>query len=361
MTIEPMAAPTGAFASAVAALHPADEAAAAAAAARQDRLVKPAGSLGALEALSIRLAALAGRCPPPVPDRPAVAIFAADHGVVAAGVTPWPSEVTRQMVAAACAGVAASSVLARQVGARLVTVDVGVAGDPLPEHPSLWHRRVRSGSDDLSRGPAFTLVEAVAALDAGAACAAQLVAEGADLLVTGEMGIGNTTAAAAVIAALTGRPAAEVTGRGTGIDDTMLTTKTGVVARAVARLAPCADAVDVLAEVGGLEIAALAGFVVGAAAARVPVVLDGVITLAGALTAVRLAPGCAPALIAGHRSVEPGAGVALAALGLDPLLDLGLRLGEASGALAAVPLVQAAAALLGQMATFDEAAVSGKD
>jgi nicotinate-nucleotide--dimethylbenzimidazole phosphoribosyltransferase len=265
------------------------------------------------------------------------------------------------MVGAACAGVAASSVLARQVGARLVAVDVGVAGEPLAPHPSLWHRRVRAGSDDLSSGPALSRADVVAALDVGAAAAAQLVAEGADLLVTGEMGIGNTTPAAAVIAALTGRTADRVTGRGTGIDDGMLAVKTDVVRRAVARVPARADAVAVLAEVGGLEIAALAGFAVGAAAARVPVVLDGVITLAGALAAVRLAPGCGVALVAGHRSVEPGADVALTALGLDPLLDLGLRLGEASGALLAVPLVRAAAAVLGEMATFDEAAVAGKD
>lgn len=362
MTDAPMTGATsGAFAAAVAALRPADDAAAAAARARQDRLVKPEGSLGRLEDLSVQLAALAGRCPPPVPAAPAVAVFAADHGVVAAGVTPWPSEVTRQMVAAAVGGGAACAVLARRAGARLVAVDVGVAGDPLPPHPDLWAHRVRSGTADLSTGPALTAAEVARALDVGAACAARLVADGADLLVTGEMGIGNTTAAAAVIAALTGAGAADVTGRGTGIDDGMLATKTRVVAGAVARLAGDAEPGRVLAAVGGLEIAALAGFVVGGAAARVPVVLDGVITLAGALAARRLAPGCAPALVAGHRSVEPGARVALGALGLDPLVDLGLRLGEASGALLAVPLVQAAAAVLGGMATFDEAAVSERD
>lgn len=351
----------GAFEAAVAALRPPDEAAAAAALDRQARLVKPAGSLGRLETLSVRLAALAGRCPTPVPERPAVAVFAADHGVVAAGVTPWPSEVTRQMVAAACGGGAACAVLARRAGARLVAVDVGVMGDPLPDHPSLWSLRVRPGTADLSTGPAMTAADVTAALDAGATVAARLVAEGADLLVTGEMGIGNTTPAAAVIAALAGVDAADATGRGTGIDDAMLATKTAVVRAALGRLPAGADARTVLAEVGGLEIAALAGYVVGAAAARVPVVLDGVITLAGALAATRLAPGCAVALVAGHRSVEPGATVALDALGLDPLVDLGLRLGEASGALVAVPVVQAAAALLGGMATFDEAAVSERE
>ena len=351
----------GAFAAAVAALRPLDAGAVAAAAARQDRLVKPAGSLGRLEGLSVQLAGLAGACPAPVPARPAVAIFAADHGVVASGVTPWPSEVTRQMVAACCAGVSASAVLARHVGARHVSVDVGVAGEPLPAHPALWAHRVRAGSADLSREPALSGADVAAALDVGAAVAARLVAEGADVLLTGEMGIGNTTPAAAVIAAITGAPPAVCTGRGTGVDDATWATKVRVVEAGVRRLGAAvgddADAAVVLAEVGGLDIAALAGFVVGAAAARVPVVLDGVITLAGALAAVRLAPACAVAMVAGHRSVEPGATIALAALGLAPLVDLELRLGEGSGALLAVPLVQAAARVLAEMATFDEVAI----
>lgn len=347
----------GAFAAAVAALRPLDAAAVAAATERQARLLKPAGSLGRLESLSVLLAGLAGRCPAPVPARPAVAIFAADHGVVASGVTPWPSEVTRQMVAACCAGVSASAVLARHAGARHLSIDVGVLGERLAPHPALWDRRVRAGSADLAVGPALTAADVAAALDVGAAVAAELVADGADLLVTGEMGIGNTTPAAAVIAALTGASSAACTGRGTGIDDAMLAVKIAVIEGALARLPAAPDPRRVLAEVGGLDIAALAGFVVGGAAARVPVLVDGVITLAATVAAVGLAPACRAAIIAGHRSVEPGASIALDALGLTSLVDLDLRLGEGSGALLAVPLVQAAARVLAEMATFDGVAV----
>jgi nicotinate-nucleotide--dimethylbenzimidazole phosphoribosyltransferase len=203
----------------------------------------------------------------------------------------------------------------------------------------------------------MTVSEARAALDVGAAVADELVAQGHDLLVTGDMGIGNTTASAALVAALTGRSAVEVTGRGTGIGDEMLAGKTAVVERATARARPLLDPVSVLADVGGLEIAALAGFVVGGVAARVPVVVDGVIALAALLVADALVPGTARACIAGHRSTEPGATIALEHLGLTPLLDLGMRLGEGTGACLAVPVVQAAARVLSEMATFDEAAV----
>ena len=351
---------TGTFARAAAEVRPNHEAAAAAARERQAMLTKPAGSLGRLETLSVQLAGIAGRCPAPVPRRPAVAVFAGDHGVVASGVTPWPQEVTAQMVANFCQGGAAVSVLARSVGASLTVIDVGVVSE-LAAHPLLRRHKVRAGTADLAVGPALSTAEVRDALDVGAAIAAELAAGGADLLVTGDMGIGNTTASAAVIAALTGSAAAACTGRGTGIDDTMLTHKTAIVERAIARIADPGDVVAVLAEVGGLEIAALAGFIVGAAAAHVPVLVDGVITLAAALAAVRLVPGSVEVIVAGHRSVEPGATIALDALGLDPLLDLGLRLGEASGATLAVPLVVAAARILGEMATFGEAAVAGRD
>ena len=351
---------SGELTTALATLAPLDAKAVAAATARQGRLVKPPGALGQLETLSIQLAGIAGQCPPPVPAHPAVALFAGDHGVVAAGVTPWPQEVTAQMVAAACHGGAAVSVLCRQFGARLVIVDVGVAS-ALTAHPLLLDRKIGAGTADLSRGPAMHRDDVDAALDVGAAVAALLVAEGADLLVTGEMGIGNTTAAAAVIAAITGARAEACTGRGTGINDTMLAHKTAIVAAAAQRArahAAVGDARAILADVGGFEIAALAGFVIGGAAAGVPVVLDGVITLAAALAAEQLAPGVVARVIAGHRSVEPGASLALSALGLDPVIDLGLRLGEASGGCLAVPIVQAAAATLGSMATFDAAAVT---
>jgi nicotinate-nucleotide--dimethylbenzimidazole phosphoribosyltransferase len=339
-------------------LVPPDASAAAAATEHLDRLTKPPGSLGRLEALAVQLAAIAGTSPPPVPTPAAVAVFAADHGVVAEGVTPWPQEVTAQMVANFCNGGAAINVLARQVGASVVVVDVGVAAE-VPDAPGLIRARVAPGTANLAAGPAMTPAQVDAALDVGAATAARLVAGGARCLVTGDMGIGNTTASAAVIAALTGRDARDVTGRGTGIDDERLARKTAVVARAAARAAGRPPR-EVLAEVGGLEIAAIAGFVVGGAAARVPVVVDGVIAAAGLLAAAALAPGVLPFVIAGHRSVEPGATAALEFVGLEPLLDLGMRLGEGTGACLAVPVVQAAARVLGEMATFDSAGVTDK-
>jgi len=359
--------PPTSFDAARAAVVPPDSRAELEAAALSDRLTKPRGALGRLEALGAQLAAIAGQCPPPVPEPVAVAVFAADHGVVSEGVTPWPSEVTAQMVANFCAGGAAINVLARQFGARVLVVDVGVA-TPRPEGPPpevLVEARVRDGTGNIAAEPAMTSGELDAALDVGAAIARRLVDEGARCLVTGEMGIGNTTAAAAVIAALCDRPAAEVTGRGTGIDDGMLRHKVAVVERALARLDTGADLdLDprtILASVGGLEIAALAGFIVGGAAAGVPVIVDGVIAGAAALAADRLAPDVRGYLVAGHRSTEPGATAVLAHLGLQPVLDLELRLGEGTGACLAVPVVQAAAHLLREMATFDSAGVTEKD
>lgn len=329
---------------------------------RQDQLTKPPGALGALEDLSVGLAGIAGACPPPVPDRPAVAVFAGDHGVHAAGVTPWPQEVTASMVENFRAGGAAVNVLARACGARVLVVDVGVAS-PVAASAAVLSRRVRSGTADLSRGPAMSVAEAREALLVGADVAAELVADGHDLLLTGDMGIGNTTPAACLVAALTGRDAADVTGRGAGVDDETLARKTELVARAVARLSDdeTGDPVRLLAAVGGLEHAALVGYVLGGAAAGVPVLLDGVIAGAAALVAARFAPDVVGHLIAGHRSVEPAHAVVLAALGLRPLVDLDLRLGEGSGAALAVPLVRAAAQLLAEMATFDAAGVSRKD
>jgi nicotinate-nucleotide--dimethylbenzimidazole phosphoribosyltransferase len=348
---------SGAFEAARAAVEPVDEAAARAARQRHDRLTKPPGSLGRVEELGARLAAIAGACPPPIPAAPAVAVFAGDHGVVAAGVTPWPQDVTAQMVRNFLAGGAAINAIARQVGATVHVVDVGVAAD-LSDLDKVDHRKVRPGTADLSTGPAMSEEEVLAALDAGADVARQLVADGHDLLATGDMGIGNTTASAALIATFTARVGASVTGRGTGIDDAMLATKAGIVTRAAERTGALAGPVSVLAEIGGLEIAALAGYVVGGAAAGVPVVVDGVIALAALLSAEAACPGVRDRCIAGHRSTEPGASAALEHLGLDPVLDLGLRLGEGTGAALAIPVVQAAARLLTEMATFEEAAVA---
>ncbi len=353
---------TGPFDTAAARVGPLDEEARADAVALHDRLTKPRGALGRLEPLGVRLAAIAGCCPPPLPTPAAVAVFAADHGVLAEGVSPWPQEVTAQMVANFCAGGAAINVLARQARARVLVVDVGVAAT-LDETPNLLRRKVRPGTANLAVEPAMSADEAMAALDIGAEVAADLVADGARCLVTGEMGIGNTTPAAALIAAFTARPPASVTGRGTGIDDAMLAHKVGVVEQALAcHAGAVADGpLATLAALGGLEIAALVGFVVGGAAARVPVVVDGVIADAAALAACALVPGVSDYLVAGHRSAEPGATAALAHLGLEPLLDLGMRLGEGSGACLALPVVEAAARVLREMATFDGAGVSEKE
>jgi nicotinate-nucleotide--dimethylbenzimidazole phosphoribosyltransferase len=341
-------------------ISPLDEQAMEAARALHARLTKPAGSLGALEELSVRLAGLAGECPPPLPEPAAVAIFAGDHGVHVQGVTPWPQEVTGQMVANFLSGGAVVNAFARQVGATVTVVDVGVLDD-LGEGPGLVAAKVRAGTRDMTAQAALTRDEVSAALEAGARVAFKLVDEGARALVTGDMGIANTTPAAALIAAFTGADAAAVTGRGTGIDDYRYTRKVAVVRAALEVHKPDpADPVGVLAAVGGLEHAAIAGFILGGASRRVPVILDGVIAVSAALAAAALAPDAIGAMVAGHRSAEPGATVALAHLGLAPLIDLGLRLGEGTGALLAVPIVASAVRVLHEVATFDSAGVSEK-
>jgi nicotinate-nucleotide--dimethylbenzimidazole phosphoribosyltransferase len=344
----------------VAAIRPADAAAMAAARDLQTRLTKPAGSLGALEDLSVRLAGLAANCPPPIPQPATVAIFAGDHGVHAQGVTPWPQEVTAQMVANFVAGGAVVNAFARQAGADVMVIDVGVA-IPLHGGATLLDANVRRGTRDMTEEPALTRDEARAAVEVGIGVAEALAVAGAGCLLTGDMGIANTTPAAALIAAFTGADPAAVTGRGTGIDDPTYARKVAVVTAALRRHAPDpADPLGVLAAVGGLEHAALAGFLLGAAARRVPVVLDGVIAVSAALAAAAFAPDAVVAMIAGHRSAEPGATVALAHLGLTPLLDLGMRLGEGSGAVLALPVVVSAVRVLHDVATFDSAGVSEK-
>src|SRR6266498_122436 len=336
-----------------------DSAAEAAAAQRQAQLLKPAGSLGRLEELGIRLAAIAGRCPPPVPASPAVLVAAGDHGVVAQGVTPWPQAVTGAMVAAMTAGQAAVNAIAAAIGAEVRLLDVGVAAAPAP-HPMVRQGNVRRGTADLAVAAAMTREQAALAVLEGAAAAGELLDAGCDLLVTGDMGIGNTTAASCLIAAFTGLQPVAVTGRGTGIDDTTWERKVKVVERALQRHAPdAADPLGVLASVGGLEHGALAGLALAGAARRVPVLLDGVNAGAAALLAATIQPRVTGFLIAGHRSVEPGASAAMEHLGLEPLLDLRMRLGEGTGALLAVPIVRSAAAVLGGMATFAEAGLEG--
>ena len=334
---------------------PPDEAARREALERHSKLAKPQGSLGGLEGLGSRLAAMAAQCPPPLPEAPAVVICAGDHGVLDRGVSPWPRAVTAAMVRNFCDGGAAVNAVAKTVGARVSVLDVGVAAG-LERHPLLRAAKVRPGTDDLSAGPAMGREEAARAVMAGSGVAEELVESGGvDLLVTGDMGIGNTTPAACLISAFTGRPAKETTGRGTGVDDETLELKTRVVDEALELHAPDpSDPLGVLAAVGGLEHAAIAGVILTGAVYGVPVVLDGVVSNSAALVAYALAPHSAQYTIAGHRSAEPGAGISLGSLGLDPLLDLDMRLGEGTGGLLAVPLVQAAARTLTEMATLEE-------
>ncbi|MCC7495547.1 MAG: nicotinate-nucleotide--dimethylbenzimidazole phosphoribosyltransferase [Fimbriimonadaceae bacterium] len=342
----------------VAAVRPGDSAAVAAALARQDRLTKPPGSLGRLEALSAQLAGIAGGCPAPVPQRPEVIIFAGDHGVVAQGVSAFPPEVTPQMVLNFLRGGAAINVLARQLGATVTVVDAGVAVE-LPPTPGLVRAKIAAGTADFSQQPAMTVDQAQAALELGVRVTQERLAAGCDLLACGEMGIGNTTPAAAITAVCTGRSPQEVTGPGTGLAAPAVQHKAAVIAAALRLHGPTAAApLELLAAVGGFELGALAGALLAAAAARVPVVVDGFIATAGALLAVGLCPGVRDYLIGGHCSQEPGHRAALQALRLEPLLDLGLRLGEGTGAVLACHLVIAAARLLAEMATFAEAGVA---
>lgn len=318
------------------------------------KLTKPPGSLGRLEELGGLLAGMAGECPPPVPRSPAVVVCAGDHGVLERGVSPWPREVTAAMVGNFCEGGAAVNAIAKTVGARVSVLDVGVASD-LERHPLLRGAKVRRGAGDLSRGPAMSREEAARAVMAGAGVAEELIESGGvDLLVTGDMGIGNTTPAACLIAAFTVRPPEEVTGRGTGIDDAMLDLKVRVVREALALHEPdSGDPLGVLAAVGGLEHAAICGVILTGAVYGVPVILDGVVSNSAALVARILTPDSVGYMIAGHRSAEPGARIALDSLELSPLLDLEMRLGEGTGGLLAVPLVQAAARVIGEMATLE--------
>lgn len=343
----------------IASIMPLDDRAQAAARERLDRLTKPPGSLGQLEDLIVQLAGMTGSAIPTLDER-AIVVMAADHGIVAQGISAFPSVVTGQMVANFLAGGAAISVLGRLHRARLVVVDLGVVVPPAP-HDRLVSRRFGPGTRDFSREPAMTRTEALGAIEVGIELASDLVATGCRLVIPGEMGIGNSTAAAAVVAALTGRPAGDVTGRGTGLDDLGLARKVAVIDAAIALHRPDpSDPVGVLAAVGGFEIAGLVGLMLGAAAVRLPVVLDGFIVGSAALAAVRLAPALGPRLIAGHRSAEPGHAVVLEALGLRPLLELDLRLGEGSGAALALGVIDAAVRLQREMATFEEAAVSDR-
>jgi nicotinate-nucleotide--dimethylbenzimidazole phosphoribosyltransferase len=337
-----------------------DHQAMSAARARQDMLTKPQGSLGRLEALSVRVAGITGN-PRPRIEHKVIVTMAGDHGVVAEGVSAYPQEVTLQMVYNFLAGGAAINVLSRQIGARVVVVDMGVAA-PLEPHPKLVDKKVASGTANMAMGPAMTHEQAVRALEAGADVVEDELAHGLDILGTGDMGIGNTTPSAAIACTLTGWPALDVVGRGTGVNDAGLARKVAVVERALAVNRPDPDdALDVLAKVGGFEIGGLAGAMLAAAAHRRPVVVDGFISTAAAMIAVGLAPRVRPYLIAAHRSQERGHRLMLDWLNLKPLVDLGLRLGEGTGAAIGISLTEAACKILVEMATFDEAGVSEKD
>ena len=330
------------------------------AAARQMALTKPPGSLGRLEDLSVRLAGIFGVDRPVIRGK-AVIVAAGDHGVVAQGVTGYPQAVTAQMARNFLAGGAAISVMARLGGVRQIVVDAGIASARLPNHPDLRTLRVGRGTADMSRGPAMTRSQAVLCIEAGAALAAEVAASGADLIATGDMGIGNTTPSSAITAVMTGMPPDETTGEGTGRSPEELRRKAAVVSRALEVNAPDpGDPIDVLAKVGGFEIGVLAGVVLGAACERRAIVLDGFISGAAALIAHGLRPAARDYMIASHRSAEKGHRAVLSHLGLDPLLDLGMRLGEGTGAVLAMGIIEAAAACLTGMATFGEAGVADR-
>ncbi|WP_223068977.1 nicotinate-nucleotide--dimethylbenzimidazole phosphoribosyltransferase [Paenibacillus caui] len=340
-------------------IEPLDQAAIQQAQSRLDSLTKPPGSLGKLEELALRLAGITGNPYPSFPQK-LVVVMAADHGVCAEGVSAFPQEVTGQMVLNFLNGGAAVNVLARQAGADVACVDIGVIGEL--SVPGLIRRKVRPGTANMAAGPAMSREEALSAIETGIAIVREAYAKGTRLFVTGEMGIGNTTASAAVMSALTGITPLESVGRGTGIDDERLRHKGVVVQRALEINKPSVgDPVDVLAKVGGLEIGGLAGVILGAAACRCPILIDGFISSAAALVAQRLIPESASYMIASHLSAENGHGVLLRELGLTPMLHMDMRLGEGTGGVLALHFIEAACRIMKEMATFDSAGISGKE
>jgi nicotinate-nucleotide--dimethylbenzimidazole phosphoribosyltransferase len=341
-------------------IKPLDKGAMAEARSRQDVLTKPQGSLGRLEELSIKLAGIQGKAIPQIRHK-VIFTLAGDHGVVAERVGNWPQEVTAQMVSNFLAGGAGINVLARLAGARVVVVDMGVATE-LKAHPQLVSRRIAPGTQDIFLRPAMTPEQAVRAVETGIELVGGELARGLDIVGTGDMGIGNTTSSSAICAAMTGEAVAEVTGRGTGISDEQLLHKIEVVKRALAVNRPDPkEPLDVLAKVGGFEIGGLAGVMLAAAAYRIPVVIDGFISSAAALLAVALAPKLRDFLIAAHVSAEAGHRVVLRHLRLNPLLNLGMRLGEGTGAVLGILIAEAAARILAEMSTFAEAGVSEEE
>lgn len=329
--------------------------------ARLEQLTMPYWALGRLMDLSEDLAGMTRAMAPPT-ERKAVVVMVGDHGVTEEGVSPYPSEVTMQMVHNFLAGGAGINAMARVCNAKVVVVDVGMAGDAsaLANAEGLIHKRIGNGTQNLARGPAMSREDAVRCLEVGIEVAIELGGT-VDVFGTGDMGIGNTTPSAAIAAVVTGEPVAQVTGPGTGLDDEGVRHKAEVIRRALERNRPdAADGIGVLAGVGGFEIGGIAGLILGAASLRKPVVVDGFISTAGALIAQILAPECVDYVIAAHQSEERGHAAMLAHLGKRPLLDLGLRLGEGTGAALAMPLMDAAVRVLTDVRTFEEASVSGK-
>ncbi|MGI9953221.1 nicotinate-nucleotide--dimethylbenzimidazole phosphoribosyltransferase [Moorellaceae bacterium AZ2] len=325
---------------------------------RLDNLTKPPGSLGVLEDLARKLAGIRGEEPRSLLRKTHI-LLAGDHGVVAEGVSAFPQEVTPQMVLNFARGGAAINVLARHVGARLVLVDIGVARD-LPDLPGLIKRKIAYGTANLARGPAMSREQAIRSLEVGIEVAQEQIEGGAQILGIGEMGIGNTTPSTAILAAFSGLPVQDIIGRGTGVDDYRLQRKIKAIEQGLEINRPDpGDPLDVLAKVGGLEIGGMAGIILAAAARRVPVVIDGFISGAAALIAIRLCPQTAGYLLASHLSEEPGHRVMLEMMGLQPMLTMRMRLGEGTGAALAMNLIDAAVKIYNEMATFSEAGVSG--
>jgi nicotinate-nucleotide--dimethylbenzimidazole phosphoribosyltransferase len=340
-------------------IKPLDEGAMEKARKRQDSLTKPQGSFGFLEELSIRIAGIKGDPLPKIEEK-VIITMAGDHGVTEEGVSAYPKEVTPQMVLNFLGGGAGINVIARHVGARVVVADMGVAGD-IPAHPDLISKKIAPGTKNMTKGPAMTRKEAEQAILTGIEIAEREIEKGADIIGTGDMGIGNTTPSSAIAAAITGAEVRDLTGRGTGINDEALENKIKIIKKAIEVNRPDQnDPLDVLSKVGGFEIGGLAGVILAGANNRVPVVIDGFISGAAALIAAEMAPLAKDYIIASHESVEAGHKIMLEHMGLRPALDLDLRLGEGTGAALGITLAEASVKILSEMATFEEASVSNK-
>jgi nicotinate-nucleotide--dimethylbenzimidazole phosphoribosyltransferase len=332
-----------------------------AASARLDALTKPQGSLGRLEDFAKRIVAITGQEMPPLFRKKAIFTFAGDHGVVEEGISAYPRDVTAQMVLNFLRGGAGINVLGRHAGADVVVIDIGIAGD-IADNPALIRKKIVRGTRNIRKGPAMTHDEAVLTIGTGIGLAYEYADKGYSLFGTGDMGIGNTTPSSVIASVMTRTPAAEVTGYGAGIDDDHLGHKIRVIEDAIAANRPDpSDPVGVLAAIGGAEIGGIAGLILGAASLRIPVVVDGLISTAGAIIAYGINRSSADHMFAAHNSVEPGQGIMLETMGLEPILDLGLRLGEGTGAALAMSLIEAGVKIYREMATFEEAGVDRKE